>query len=129
MSRTPARFTQADAARALKAAKQAGAGERTFIYFVRSGEFVKIGQSARWKVRLDQMQTGSPYTLVPMLVLIGEPTLEKKLHNRFRASHFRGEWFHMSPAIGAFIKENLKNCVAKSADEPDLRRPEEDIVL
>ena len=26
MSRTPARFTQADAARALKAAKQAGAG-------------------------------------------------------------------------------------------------------
>lgn len=119
MSRTPARCTQADLAR----------GPRTFIYFLRAGEFVKIGQSVRWKVRLDQMQTGSPYTIIPLLVLIDDPKLEKKLHNRFRASHFRGEWFHISPAIAAFIKENLKYCVAKSTDDPDLREPERVIPL
>lgn len=121
MSRTPARCTQADLAN----------GPRTFIYFLRAGEFVKIGQSVRWKVRLDQMQTGSPYTIIPLLVLINDPRLEKKLHIRFRASHFRGEWFHMSPAITAFIKENLKHCVAKSSDEADLRVPNKwkDVVL
>lgn len=43
MSRTPARITQADVARAIRAAQQCGAGQ-TFIYFLRAGEFVKIGQ-------------------------------------------------------------------------------------
>lgn len=109
-------FTQAQVRRAVKAAES----ERTFIYFLRAGEFVKIGQSKRWRIRREQMQIGSPYTIVPLLVLIDEPKLERKLHNKFRASHFRGEWFHMGPAISAFIKENLSRCVAKS-DEQDLR--------
>jgi hypothetical protein len=106
MSRTPARIRQADVARTIRAGD-------TFIYFLRAGEFVKIGQSNRWKDRMATMQTGSPYTIVPLLVLIDEPALEKKLHSRFRADHFRGEWFHMGPAIVAFIKENLPNCVVK----------------
>ena len=76
--------------------------------------------SKRWKGRLAQKQTGSPYTIVPLLVLVGDPKLEKKLHKRFRASHFRGEWFHSGNAISAYIKENLPNCVAKSAED-DLR--------
>jgi hypothetical protein len=66
------------------------------------------------------MQTGSPYTLVPLLVLVGEPKLEKKLHTRFRADQFRGEWFYSGPAILAYIKEHLSECVAKS-EESDLR--------
>jgi hypothetical protein len=88
---------------------------QTFIYFIRAGEFVKIGQSRRWKERMANMQVGSAYTIVPLLVLIGEPELEGKLHNRFRADHFRGEWFHMGPGIVAFIKANLKDCVAKES--------------
>lgn len=122
-------FTQAQVRRAVKAAES----EQTFIYFLRAGEFVKIGQSKRWRARREQMQIGSPYTIVPLLVLISEPKLEKKLHNRFRADHFRGEWFHMGPAISAFIKENLSKCVAKSEESdlrvPDLRIPELDVVL
>lgn len=111
MSRKPARITQANVA------PQKG---DTFIYFLRAGEFVKIGHSTRWKMRIEQMQTGSPHTIVPLLVLIAKPGLERKLHNRFRADHFRGEWFHVGPAIRAFIKENLPNCVAKSSQD-DLR--------
>lgn len=86
----------------------------TFIYFLRAGEFVKIGQSRRWKSRLDQMQTGSPYTIVPLLILRGSPAMEKTLHSRFRADHFRGEWFRLGPAVRAFIKSNLKLCQSKS---------------
>lgn len=114
MSRRHAKFTQADVA--------------TFIYFLRAGEFVKIGQSTRWKNRLATMQTGSPYTIIPLLVLIDDPGLERKLHNRFRADNFRGEWFHMGPAITSYIKENLHRCVAKSGHD-DLRQPDMEIVL
>ncbi len=105
----------ADVADAIKAGK-------TFIYFLRSGEYVKIGQSRGWRGRLAQMQTGSPHTIVPLLVIIDEPRLERRLHIRFRASRFRGEWFHMSPVISAYIKENLSRCVAQLGNISDLRQ-------
>jgi hypothetical protein len=98
--------------------------DRTFIYFVRSGEFIKIGQSRQWKKRVDQMQVGSPHTLITLLVLIEEQKLESRLHNWFRADHFRGEWFHSGPAVLAYIKKRLPECVAKSK-ECDLRVPNE----
>jgi hypothetical protein len=94
----------------------------TFIYFVRSGEFIKIGQSRRWKQRVETMQVGSPHTLIVLLILKAEPKLESKLHNWFRTDHFRGEWFHSGPAILAYIKERLRECVSKS-DECELRKP------
>ncbi|WLB49253.1 hypothetical protein QIH93_15165 [Bradyrhizobium ottawaense] len=96
--------------------------DRTFIYFVRSGEFIKIGQSRRWKQRVETMQVGSPHTLIVMLVLKDEPKLEGKLHNWFRADHFRGEWFHSGPALLAYIKKRLPECVSKS-DECELKKP------
>jgi hypothetical protein len=115
MSRAGARITQADVARAKSEGK-------TFIYFLRAGDFVKIGRSKNWRYRMAGMQVGSPYTIVPLLVLIGDQREEQKLHRRFRASHFRGEWFHLGPAIREYIKESLSLCVAK-ADVSDLRTP------
>jgi hypothetical protein len=106
MSRTPARVTQADVARAIRD------GE-TFIYFLRSGDFIKIGYSGDWRRRMSDMQIGSPYTITPLLVLIGRIEDERNLHTRFRASHFRGEWFHNTQAIRSFIKEHRSECVAK----------------
>jgi hypothetical protein len=94
----------------------------TFIYFVRSGEFIKIGQSRRWKKRVEGMQVGSPHTLIVLLVLKDDPSLEGKLHNWFRADHFRGEWFHSGPAVLAYIKKRLPDCVSKS-EECELRKP------
>lgn len=95
--------------------------DQTFIYFVRSGEFIKIGQSRRWKQRVETMQVGSPHTLIVMLVLKDDPKLEAKLHNWFRTDHFRGEWFHSGPAILAYIKKRLSDCVSKS-DECELHK-------
>lgn len=120
MSRRPAAITQADVARA--------SADETFIYFLRAGEFVKIGRSKLWKERMAHMQIGSPYTIVPLLVLIGDAAHERKLHSRFRADRYRGEWFHMSPTISAFIKQSLKDCVAKS-ETIDLRKPPPEIIL
>ena len=102
--------------------------ERTFIYFVRSGEFIKIGQSKRWKTRIEGMQVGSPHTIIVLLVLKADPKLENKLHNWFRTDHFRGEWFHSGPAILAYIREHLSECISKS-DEHDLRIMPAEVVL
>jgi hypothetical protein len=101
-------------------AKKVPNEEKTFIYFVRSGEFIKIGQSKRWKHRVANMQIGSPHTIITLLVLIAEPKLESKLHNWFRADHFRGEWFHSGPAILAYVREHLSECVSK-LDKHDLQ--------
>lgn len=101
----------------------------TFIYFVRAGEFVKIGQSTRWKERVEEIQIGSPYTIVPLLVLISAPSLERTLHNRFRHDHFRGEWFRLGDALRTYIKENLKNCVAGKKDQLPAPRPKREVVL
>lgn len=86
----------------------------TFIYFLRTGNFVKIGHSRQWKQRMAHMQIGSPHVIVPLLVLIDREATERTLHSRFRRDHYRGEWFHLSPAIGRYIKENLQHCTAKS---------------
>lgn len=120
MSRGPLTFKQRDVTRALKGA--VAADESVFIYFMRAGEFVKIGRSKQWKLRMREMQTGSPYTIVPLLVIVADAKTERELHRRFKADHFRGEWFHNSPKLNAFIKDNLFRCVAKSADD-DLRGP------
>lgn len=127
MSRTAARITQADVARAKSEGK-------TFIYFMRAGEFVKIGRSKNWRYRMSGMQVGSPYTIVPLLVLIGDESEEQRLHHRFRESRFRGEWFRLSDAIREYIKGSRLLCVA-NADVSDLRTPnkwedvKEEIVL
>src|SRR5882762_1645257 len=49
---------------AQKVTNEIGDEERTFIYFVRSGEFIKIGQSKRWKKRIANMQIGSPHCVL-----------------------------------------------------------------
>lgn len=93
-------------------AKPGKAGPETCIYFIRAGEFVKIGKSGAWKVRIRSMQTGSPYTIVPLLILRAPAKLERDLHIEFIGSHFRGEWFYLTKDIGDYIRKNRSRCVA-----------------
>lgn len=89
----------------------------TFIYFLQVGEYVKIGQSRSWRKRMNQMQVGSPHPIVPLLVLVSYPILEKHLHQQFIRDHFRGEWFFLSDAIRCFVAANSKQCVIKGGDK------------
>jgi hypothetical protein len=95
-------------------AETACTGAETFIYFMRAGEFIKIGRAKNWRTRLSQMQTGSPYTIQPLLIIPADCELEVQLHARFYRDRFRGEWFHSSPAILAYIKDNLPRCIVAS---------------
>jgi hypothetical protein len=72
-----------------------------YIYFVRSGDYVKIGRTEdRLKSRLSQLQTGSPVILVLVAYIELKDTseAEKKFHEHFSEFWQAGEWFMISDA-------------------------------
>ena len=73
------------------------------VYFIVSGMKVKIGYATNLRMRLDQMQTGSPHYLYVIGILPGGRREEFDLHDRFDAYRFRGEWFALSAEISDFI--------------------------
>lgn len=75
------------------------------VYFVQSGQFIKIGHSRKWPERLSVLQTGSPMEISILHVEAGLISKERALHRRFSRSHYRGEWFHASAEIFAFIEQ------------------------
>ena len=68
-------------------------GVRGHVYFIRVGDFIKIGWSTRPMDRLRQLQTSHPDELEIMGTIKGERSLEGKIHKRFSKSRVRGEWF------------------------------------
>lgn len=68
-------------------------GVRGHVYFIRVGDFIKIGWSTRPMDRLRQLQTSHPDELEIMGTIKGERSLEGKIHKRFSKNRVRGEWF------------------------------------
>ena len=79
------------------------------IYFVKSGDYVKIGLSSNIKERLTDLQTGNPE---PLELLYSYPikkhkpiNIEQAHHYRFRKHHHYNEWFHLSDEIKNYIEK------------------------
>lgn len=73
------------------------------VYFQSDGEYVKIGRTIRSEGRrLKENQTGNPRPLTTLIVIPNG--CEKKIQARFKADHFRGEWYRMSPDLNDFIR-------------------------
>lgn len=84
------------------------------VYFVRSGDFVKIGVSTNVVRRvLGAAQSWNPHP-VEILGWIHEPDceaaqiLERTLHQRFAVHRHRLEWFHTHEELMTFIEDNAK---------------------
>jgi hypothetical protein len=80
-------------------------GRYTFIYFLRAGDFIKIGQSIKWRRRLSNICVASPLDVVPLHVEMAEPSRERRLHERFKNLHHRGEWFRAEQPLLEYIEE------------------------
>jgi hypothetical protein len=132
MSRTPARITQADVARAIRAAQQCGAhhveirtdktihvvqdapkeekptdrfeGHPGYVYFVAGGPFIKIGWSMWMRERIAGLQTGNPYKLELLATMPGSIDTEREMHDRFKDHRVEGEWFKDCQEIRNFIE-------------------------
>lgn len=63
------------------------------LYFIRSGQYVKIGISEAPHRRIASIQTSNPDELEVLAVVEGGAALEAEMHRRFAALHYRGEWF------------------------------------
>ena len=66
------------------------------IYFIRSGEYVKIGRAVDIEVRMAQLQTAHPVPLVLIATMEGGVDVEKALHFRFESKRTSGEWFRLT---------------------------------
>jgi hypothetical protein len=74
------------------------------VYFVRGGDFIKIGFSKRWQGRMSGLQTGSPVKLELLHVEPGDVAKERALHRHFHHLHSHREWFRAGSELLAYIE-------------------------
>lgn len=73
------------------------------VYFIRSGDLIKIGTTVCMPSRLVALATNAPEPLQILLVVAGDHTQEHQVHALFRDDRVRGEWFRPSQALMEFI--------------------------
>ena len=73
------------------------------LYFIRSGQYVKIGVSANPWQRLAEFQTANPEPLEMLAVGPGDYGFEAELHRLFGEHRGVGEWFRDNGRIRAVV--------------------------
>ena len=74
-----------------------------YTYFVRDGEFIKIGSSMTPDARIKSLQTAIARELETLVVVPMEFADELQTHQRFAHLRERGEWFRSTPELLGFI--------------------------
>lgn len=74
------------------------------IYFLESGDRVKIGFTTDTKERISALSTASPVPLKLIGTVKGGMIYERQLHKRFAAYRRHGEWFKLTPELRAEIE-------------------------
>lgn len=78
------------------------------VYFICSGNFLKIGIASQLKTRLKAIHTDCPDGANLYGYISGGEyyrELETELHQRFSAFHYRGEWFFKTEKLLKEISE------------------------
>ncbi len=86
------------------------------VYFIHTGEFIKIGIARDVQHRMRQLQGSNPQDMELIACFDGSRELEERLHDRFKHCRHRGEWFHATPEIFEFIKAMKKEVGSLLAD-------------
>lgn len=84
--------------------KKAPAKARSHVYFIKSGEYIKIGVTTALKKRVEVLQTANPEKLEVLATVEGGERDEKFVHSIFKNHHVRGEWFSPHDEIYNYIK-------------------------
>lgn len=79
--------------------------KRTYVYYVRGGDFVKIGVAVDVKKRLASLQTSNAVKLNLLMFTNVSIKLERELHAKFAHLREHGEWFRYDPEIERHIYE------------------------
>ena len=73
------------------------------VYFVRSGDFIKIGFASNLDTRKRELQCGNPTEIELLATLPGPRSLEKRLHSLFAQHREGGEWFRVNDRLTDFL--------------------------
>ena len=87
----------------------------TYIYFIKCGDFVKIGKAKDVAARMKDLQIGNPYPL-ELLITIKEDFISEKDVHKFlieKNQQHQGEWFYYGEEIISFIDliKKYDNCI------------------
>lgn len=81
---------------------------QTQVYFVRAGQFIKIGFSCDVRARVDSFRIGCPYEIELLGTVLGGAKKEHEFHRRFRDLHYRGEWFRLDGELAEYVREEFE---------------------
>lgn len=85
---------------------QPSAPKDEIVYFLRAGDFVKIGKATGAATsRVSQLKTGCPFPIEVVATIPGGYAKEGALHRRFASIRAHGEWFHATPELLAYVAE------------------------
>jgi hypothetical protein len=90
------------------------------LYFIKSGQFIKVGLSNQPWQRLNDLQTANPEPLEMLVILPGDQAFEGELHRLFGEYHHRGEWFRENPKFTewvAFMRRQFPELQAPPASQ------------
>lgn len=76
---------------------------KSYIYFARSGNAVKIGISCAPTKRLKSMATGNHGEMKLLGIIPGNRAREVAMHKKFKKYRIKGEWFHLVPEITKYV--------------------------
>lgn len=73
-----------------------------YVYFIRSGQSVKIGFSRDVKKRLQQLKTGAAHKVSILAAVPGTMDTEAYFHRMFAEYRMSGEWFRYEGELKRF---------------------------
>jgi hypothetical protein len=83
------------------------------IYFIESGDYVKVGYTSDIKNRYKKYVTENPNQIKLLATFKGGYDTEKKIHRQLKEYHHRGEWFKFNDEVRELLiqikKENANN--------------------
>ena len=69
------------------------------VYFIKAENRLKIGYAEDPSKRIPSIQTSSPFQLEVLLIIDGDYSVERDLHQRFQDFRVSGEWFEFNNEI------------------------------
>lgn len=75
----------------------------SLVYFIRAGDFVKVGVTVDIHRRMHTLSTASPIELELLGVIEGDAEYERHVHAVLAEFHHRREWFRAEPDLLAAI--------------------------
>lgn len=73
------------------------------VYFLRTGDTVKIGFSTNIRARLSSIQTSLAESPELLLTIPGTSQTERYFQHHFSSYRVRGEWFQLEGELAAFL--------------------------